>query len=254
MKFLKYFLVAALLTLVGFVPQSKAQLSLCFHPSYSTYVTQVFPNVTYQTSGVYSIQQVAHIIGNAGVNGSCTNMTSGIHTPSVSNVLGSYGGTQTGPGVCSFCQTDWTSITSGLFNVSTIYSSNVLFSMRCSIAGAFWSFVSNLQWEIAYTFAFNTGAIRNSYVDAAGRTHFVYAITSYCTTIDPDYKPATLDTLGIYPYATVKYAHTIDVCTRYVGTHTWICATYIPGVTSPALTTTGTLPVQNPSPYCTYNP
>jgi len=251
-KSLKYFVLAALLTLVSFVPQAKATCT--FHPSYSTYVSQVFPTApTYNTNGQYSIQQLVHITGSTTVDDVCKQMMySATHNPFITNKLGTYGGTFNGPAVGAFSQTDWTSSITGTFSVGTQYTSqNISGGMHCSVAGNFWNWTYGyFTFEIAYTLAQNTNVVigHGTFNDVPTT---IYKIIPYCSayTTPPDYFPYSYSVPSTVPPSSVEFVHTVDVCTRFINSP-WVCSTYFPGVSLPSWGFPGPAAPGN----CTHNP
>lgn len=246
MKIKSFFLALAALCCLSFSPSAKAQLnSVCFTANYSQYTTQTISadhaqivqtvTVSGYTQGlqhmVYHGPQVGWVDDCAGMVN--TMRTSGTHTLSMYNKLGTAGGNFSQGPTASLTNQTFSSTVSFTSSPGDQVSSADNGAVVCSIAGTIFGSAFNVTWrwniEVAYTrVALLGGPQTNCYHGDVSTVCDIPAVT-WCTpsTTVPDLAPQLVRVM-VYPVPPPYYADVYAVCARPVGgSGAFICS---PGI------------------------
>jgi hypothetical protein len=192
---------------------------LILEPHYNQYTNRTLDDNPYN-----NVHQTVQVDGyaNFGVSATCQ-MQRAVHTPSVRNVISSYGGTFYGPGVCASCDSSYGNALDVVAIPGTVYPFETGTVMGCSMAGNFWSGgTSILNFEVAFT-RFITGAWRP--VDDPP-PHRYYNISPYCSTAT---SPPDWDGSGVYwvtddpPLIPTDVTDGRTICIRAGSSGPWSC-------------------------------
>jgi hypothetical protein len=201
-----------------------------FTPHFSVYMNQTM-------DGSNNISQQVEIDGYTEIHPSnYCRMSYATHTPRVTNLLGSTGGTQSGPSTCPTCYSSFstTQVIVGIPGV--LYMSDGDAAMVCSVAGTFFDGGGNSKTEIAlvrvHTKDYTCGMVGG--VEVCNVTSF----EAFCTpeTTPPDYLPHGLVTTDNPP---IPYYDMKTTCYTYStqAPYSWTCFPTAQGNIKPVVAT-----------------
>jgi hypothetical protein len=150
------------------------------------------------------------------------NMSSAVHTPYVTNTMGSSGGTSTGPGVCPTCYTTFYTTLDIVGVPGVIYLDGGAGRMQCSIAGTFFSLSNLFNFEVAYTRFVTMGYTP----DPGPPPQRFYNVSPYCT---PQTTPPDWNAAGLYwvttdpPLIPTDVVDGKTICARIGTSGPWTC-------------------------------
>ncbi len=213
-------LALAFAALCSLIFSSRAAAQGCYlilTPHFSEYTNRTLDDSN------NNIHQTVELDGYAtfGSSASCP-MYRAVHTPSVRNVIGSYGGTSYGPGGCASCYFSYSTALDVIVLPGVTYISEQGATMGCNLGGNFWSVNNLINFEVAYT-RFVTGG----YTPDPGPppTRF-YNVSPYCTaaTTPPDWNAAGLYWLTTDPpLIPTDVVDGKTICARVGTSGPWTC-------------------------------
>ncbi len=149
-----------------------------------------------------------------------------VHTPSITNTIGSAGGRSVGASQCPGCYIDFSTTTTASMNASVITPGSTITNIDCSFfLGSMFGSSRFLRWEVAYTRSVNTGVKVATFV-VDGQLINECAILYYCTpsTSPPDYNPPTYNAPALLPSSSVFYIDSVAACVSINWTGApWFC-------------------------------
>ncbi len=194
-------LALAFAALCSLIFSSRAAAQGCYlilTPHFSEYSTRTLDNSN------DNVHQTEQLDGYAtfGPSASCP-MYLAVHTPSVRNVIGSYGGTSYGPGGCASCYFSYSTALDIIVLPGVTYISEQGATMGCNMGGTFWSGGGGLSYvEFAYTQSKFIDVKTNCVTsNRTGITYCDYLIAPSCTpdTSPPDLNPSAVGGSSLFP-------------------------------------------------------